>query len=290
MAELVVVTGAGVNLDLADYDGRHPPGALDVFQQYGPTAPWQDPVFEYIEKYWGLSRDDLSREDFDLEECLTLIQLQHREAHGEGRAALKRVELLLVGLLSEFLSLFKPREDEHYRAYEEFARLIWDCEATVITFNYDSLLEGVIEKCSGDKIPLTEWQEYLGDTKDSDEAFLQMEKKWHKPLCYGFQFDYVEIPLELGQTGITRLVPKEEYYTGTRSALRSPPFLKMHGSLDWFRHSGKWSEHASAMWKHRSKKSPVREFFDRILRPRRLVEVTRSPTLVQSLCDIRHLG
>ena len=80
MAETVYVFGTGVNRSVkAAYDLR-PPLATDLFKQalrHKDLGVEQSDelraLFEYVERYWKLSVEELREAPFDLEACFTLI-------------------------------------------------------------------------------------------------------------------------------------------------------------------------------------------------------------------------
>jgi hypothetical protein len=91
LAETVYVFGAGINRSVKDVDNLRPPLATDSFKQalrhssLGVEGSEElRELFEYVERYWKLSIEDLRETPFDLEACYTLIQQQRQEATREG--------------------------------------------------------------------------------------------------------------------------------------------------------------------------------------------------------------
>ena len=110
-------------------------------------------LYEYIEHYWKLDDSKLSETDFDLEECFTLIEQQERDAKTDQDYAdyerLWRIKgqltALLAGLLDR-ISLNQPPDEEGLRT---LAHRVFAEGATVLTFNYDTLLERAMVEESG---------------------------------------------------------------------------------------------------------------------------------------------
>lgn len=152
MGEITYLLGAGINRGVQGPDGLFPPLTHDfsrqalrhpgVSSEY--TIPQIAPLFSFIEKYWHLTQDELKDADFDLEECFTLLELQRRDAerlHDEDTIiSTSRLEWFLTEFLLEFMS-----EMEHWMfnssEFQAFGKRIFREKATVITFNYDCLLE-----------------------------------------------------------------------------------------------------------------------------------------------------
>ena len=262
MAQTVYLLGAGINrsvkgtflrevaIDQHELIELVPPLATDFFQQVSQAslvingqlgADYGEEfrgLFEYIERYWKLSFEDLKHKPFDLESCFTLIQQQKLEAE-RGRDAeeygpLNSIEYQLTALLRNFLLSF----DNDYGELRVLGERILKERAAVLTFNYDTLLESTIES-------------NLGLTEDVPESFEDREKRhaiwdgeapvpddyvgysnhtWSRLLAYGVAFDEVEIDLP----GPGVIVPGERFYAHPANRLYDPPFLKLHGSLNWF--------------------------------------------------------
>ena len=99
-----------------------PPLVTNFFQQALQLPPALDhpsahreqfaALYDYIERYWKLSVEDLRTDDFDLEACFTLIQQQEEAERSGNREGYRRLlvignqlRLLLAHLLSEYLRL-----------------------------------------------------------------------------------------------------------------------------------------------------------------------------------------
>lgn len=243
MAKTVYILGAGINMVVRHATrGIRPPLAMNFFRQLHAglneaELDWlfskNSQLYEYVEHYWQLDHHDLSETGFDLEECFTLLEYHERDAiqrqdlHDRDRLwEIKgQLTILFTGLL-DGISSNQPPDEEGLRP---LARRVLDEEAVVVTFNYDTLLEqAIIEELSG--------------------------RHWDPVLAYSASFDQFE-PSE-GQ-------PFEEFrsFRFPDQAHRAP-FLKLHGSLNWFRVAGggETVEEAPDMFvqRHKQKQTLVR--------------------------------
>lgn len=247
MAEIVYLFGAGINRDFKDSEGLQPPLALDFFQQAlrHPQLGKEfhikalEPLFSYIQHYWKLSVEQLRNELFDLESCYTLIQLQKVDAEKSSNkdifVYLLNVESQLTNLLTEYLSkfdtvLFQPEP------FRFLGQIIYNEKPAVLTFNYDTLLESVIESASGvnPNRPATFVDTAFGRIELSEEEIAFSHCNWNLPLSYGVKFDEVQ----LQRAGNPIIVSKEQFYSNPKNNLYDAPFLKLHGSLNWFTYTG----------------------------------------------------
>ena len=197
------------------------------------------PLFAFIGKYWHLSREALVFSPFDLEECFTFLDLRRHEAIASGDqaaiGAALRLERLLTDLLLDFLS-----ECEHWfhdcKPFRELARVILRKKSAVLTFNYDMLLELAIESETPSRVPemgkLVAGEEQNGVVTDEQMGYSPHE--WNAYAAYGVDFDTIALRIP----GNLRLVDGSRYFTHPRNQLTPPRFLKLHGSLGWFSHSG----------------------------------------------------
>ncbi len=247
MSKTVYVFGAGINRCVQDWHGLRPPLATDFFQQAlkHVRIGEQDyrkqvqPVFDYILHYWKLSTEQLQIMPFDLEECYTLLQLQSDEAkrHGEHD---KHVKLLKINyLLTQMIAMYLDEIESfagNSDTFRALGRILYTEKPAMLTFNYDTLLESVIESASGVKadIPssLTRWPPEKGDVPDNELPYSHFN--WNRPLAYGVQFDEIQ----LQRAGLATLVPGTRFYAHPENHPYQPPLLKLHGSLNWFVYSG----------------------------------------------------
>lgn len=244
MSYAVYVFGAGINRGIRDWHGLSPPLANDFFQQVLRSKKYAsehylsrtENVWRYIDQYWKLSIEELKSKPFNLEECFSLLQLQKWEAQVQGDREhfvnLSLTELQLTSLLTEFLGEFS-----HFGhtsdSFSELGRIILQEEPTVLTFNYDTLLEESIESASGvSDVP----ESFRGEPSDeiSDEELAYSHMKWNRPLAYGIQFDEVQ----LQRAGLPAYVNGDRFYGHPDNDLYDWSILKLHGSLNWFEYSG----------------------------------------------------
>jgi len=247
MGEITYLLGAGINRSVRGPDGLLPPLAHDFFRQalrhplisHKLILELITPLFDFIEKYWHMTQDELKDNDFDLEECFTLLELQRRDAvrskDQDAFVSTSRLEWFLTQLLLDYMS-----EVEHWffnsAEFQAFGKRLFLERATVITFNYDSLLESAIEAASPprlDAIKALSARDPM-DNVISDEDIGYSFREWNPYVAYKVKFDEVE----LLTPGITRMVEGTRYYGHARNQEDLPAFLKMHGSLGWFFHSG----------------------------------------------------
>ena len=275
MADTAYLLGAGVNRSVSTRHGLTPPLALDFFRQafrhpVFSTNNYQgrlSPLLDFIEKFWRLDKTQLLTTDFDLEECYTLLELQRREAHAQDDAErvadATRVQFLLTDFFIEYLSEFEYMR-EVPSAFRDFASVIYTSRATVLTFNYDILLESQLEAVS----PVNDAanraymarEKAIADNRPALRATLQQQglsereirnrlysnddiydehvgfspHLWNQLLAYNVRFDEVA----LLTPGLTHLVPGDTYYANASNSEPHAPFLKLHGSLGWFVRSG----------------------------------------------------
>jgi len=248
MPETVYIFGAGINRGVNDWHGLVPPLATDFFQQAFHSDKYfsehylnkiQD-LTKFIQKFWKLSIEDLKKVPFDLEACFTLIQLQSIEAQQnndkETAILLSKAEYQLTSLLAEFLSEF-----EHFiysdNSFRHLGKILFNEKPTILTFNYDTLLESAIESASGVNPNIPELYKGLPPENDDnilDEELVYSHCNWNRPLAYGEHFDIVQ----LQRAGISTYVKAQNFYRPSANNLYSSSILKLHGSLNWFTFSG----------------------------------------------------
>lgn len=213
------ILGAGINMVVRHRErGIRPPLARNFFRQlhHGLDADELDRLleknsrlYEYIDHYWKLGFRDLAGADFDLEECYTLLEQHYKDAKREKDYSdyfrlweiRGQLSALLAGLLGEISSNRPPGEE----GLRPLARRVLNEGAAVVTFNYDTLLEeAMIEESAG--------------------------RPWDPIPAYSAPFDLFE-----PRDG----APREEFRSA-RFPLQAhaAPFLKPHGSLNWFRIAG----------------------------------------------------
>jgi hypothetical protein len=249
-SDIVYVLGAGLNQPLRHAaTGISPPMIRNFFQMFlkgqeeWQSAGWRDvdPLFDYIHKYWHLSKGELRSRPLDLEEVFTFITLEREEArrrrqHQEARR-LGDLLFILTSMLGYLLGPFEDLgvQDVNAALYmHEFGGRLLQEEPAVITFNYDTILERAIETASGTADPLPYRERVLDDSYTVPEEELGYSRfNWNRALCYGFKFD--EVQLDQGE-----LAPIENgrrFYDHPANNLHQWRILKVHGSLNWSKYA-----------------------------------------------------
>lgn len=249
VAETAYVFGAGINRAPGSKDeGRQKPPLVNDFFQLFLNSPVLDQVkhnpkgaqryqklLEYIERYWKLTEDDLKASPFDLEECFTLLQLQRTE---QPRGSQQYRELLqlesdLTSLMGRYLGKFEE-QFLYANALEELGEKIWQEQSSVLTFNYDLILERAIETAAGDTGHRPSKKMLEAHESIPDDLLDKHTWKWARALGYGVQFDEIQLQRLKKRPG---LVEGKRFYNHQNNVLHNPPLLKLHGSLNWFEHT-----------------------------------------------------
>lgn len=131
------------------------------------------------------------------------------------------MEQILAKVLNKFF-IYCEDSDELMR----FGEQIYLEKPIILTFNYDCILETLIEKASGERAEKLRQQV---NNRDVDLDYSTYN--WNRPLHYGIQFDIVE----LHGTGIGDEVGRSRFYNRPANVLSEWKILKLHGSLNWFR-------------------------------------------------------
>lgn len=263
----VYLLGAGFNQFLEDFDEITPPLAKDFFKKALRKRKFKDEVFlekmgdlfSYIQKFWRYDISELKTNDLDLEEVFTLIQLQiEKYKFQNNKKELKRlvdISFKLEALFSEVLSDFSPvnpRKPEGYLMLIKLGKILLSQQPTIITFNYDTLLEDGMASASGVANPP---QSYIQKSRNSSRKLPASLVKyshanWNPVLAYGFEFDYVSLP----QAGVPQMVKRDDYYGEKLNSLYKMKILKLHGSLNWMEVAAPldnraWSDENHFSWK-----------------------------------------
>lgn len=246
LGEIVYLLGAGVNQAVKDWDGLSPPLLNNFFnialskRKFGNDhySSQMQHVYDYIEEYFKRTKDDLVESSFDLELCFTLLEQQIKRAEREN----KRIELQelvtirfqLISFLAEVLSDFEHFAVTSY-TMRNLGRVIFHEKPTVLTFNYDCLMESVLEITSGvnPNVPKSFRDPSFFEKRElPDELLVYSHCNWNRPLAYGFKFDEIQ----LQQAGISKFATGSRFYSIPQNQLYPKPLLKLHGSLNWFRY------------------------------------------------------
>jgi hypothetical protein len=128
-------------------------------------------VYDYIEKHLKKTLDTLSEGSFDLELCFSLLERQIKEAQVmnniEELRRLVNIHFQLNAFVAEVLSDF-----EHFaynsNTMRNFGKVVFYEQPVLITFNYDCLLESILEITSGVNvsIPTLYRGRVLAETKE----------------------------------------------------------------------------------------------------------------------------
>jgi hypothetical protein len=244
-SDITYLVGAGVNRIIVGPDGRQLPMTRDFFQ-YALNSPAfngehvHEPMkqlLDFIARYWELDEDHLRTRDFDLEECFTQVELRPKEAEAadnpESLVQMTRLEFHLTGMLAECFagaqhSLFWSED------FRSFGRRIFDERAAVLTFNYDTLLEAALEDASP-PVPGATGSLHVRD----DSRGIRIDqtgyspRAWAPELAYKVRFDEVS-----GHSSDRRFVAAADYYVDPEREAQHPPFLKLHGSVNWSAYTG----------------------------------------------------
>jgi len=277
MAGTVYLLGAGTNQVVShDWMGLdvRPPLANNFFQMVlrlnkFRSQEWKiphtlsysqrfAPVYQYISHIWKRNKHDLLIEPFNLEDCYTMIQLQQKEANRkkdyEELERLNQIGFLLSSSLAEYLQEFQ-KTAVGSDIMKEFGEVLYREKPTVLTLNYDAILESAITWASPvnprvyeySRKLMREWAEWAASEKFKEpgtEPDLEKElpddelpysaNEWNLPLAYGIKFDEVEID----RPGWSRYVKGNRFYNHPQNKLYSWRILKLHGSLNWFQYTG----------------------------------------------------
>jgi hypothetical protein len=236
------IVGAGINRGILGPENRQLPLSRDFFQYVLEQPKFANDtrlqlLWDFISRHWHMGQDALRMAEFDLEECFTLVELQREEAllskDGDKLKATSRIEFLLSGLLIE---CFSGVDYWHCfsNQYQALGRRIFEEKAAVLTFNYDTLLEEAIAHASP-ALPdargaiWVRFPERGVDIRDDKYA----PRSWERLIAYKVHFDEVVV-----KPGSAHPELGVEYYARYAAAPPHPPFLKLHGSVDWHYRSG----------------------------------------------------
>jgi hypothetical protein len=208
------------------------------------------PVYKYIKRYWNKEKINLQNEDFNIDECFTLLQLQLEEAQADEQMDEEKVDYLLEVLITltaffmEALNEFKHhlRYSNNSQTFLELGKTLWQQKPTIISFNYDDFIETAIEIASGKNPPhpyLKKFQSQM--TPDEiDDLCTKSEWVWNRALAYGIEFD--NLYLYDGSTGNReKFVSKDRFYKA--NIQYSWSILKLHGSINWYKYINQSPNH-----------------------------------------------
>lgn len=245
LPNVVYLFGAGVNQVVEDWDGLSPPLLSNFFNVALSMRRFRDDyysrqlesVYGYIEKYFRKTKDALAKSPFDLETCFTLLEQQIKRAESENKKEeyqkLIKINFQLISFIAEVLSEFEHFAVTSY-IMRNLGRVIFYEKPVILTFNYDCLMEAVLETISGvnPNVP----KSFIEHTPESeeipDDLLVYSHCNWNRPLAYGFRFDEIQ----LQQAGVSKFVEGSRFYSIPQNQLYKEPLLKLHGSLNWFKY------------------------------------------------------
>ncbi len=247
----IYILGAGFNQIVSDWDGLKPPMSKNFFQTILRSRKYSEEfylskvknVFDYIEKNWGKTKNDLLKQEFNLEDVFTKLQSELRLELQKKRTKKDIVnELFLTNfrlemMLAEFLSEFEIHSvRDKTGLLKEFGKKVLNENAIVITFNYDCILEEAIESASG--VNVNAPNSYLNpegpfqNKEVPEEELPYSHHNWNRPLGYGIKFDEIQ----LQRAGISTFEKGGRFYGHHKNKLYDSRILKLHGSLNWFQY------------------------------------------------------
>jgi hypothetical protein len=248
----VYVLGAGVNQSIRTIDRQpvfSPPLSHNFFKiaRNLPKSRFRDydallsPLYNYIFKYWHKTKSDLEIDDFDLEECFSLIQSQLTQARLEKDNQtvndLLKIQYFLIAFFAEVLSEFH----DYYLVSPTmlgFGKVLYNEQAMIITFNYDLFIEIVIELGSGkNNAELNYLNRFQRDLPEEEQSTIvpNSEWKWNRVLAYGIKFDRVLLH-DGSITFREKFFDKRIFYSSKKNKLYPWSILKLHGSLNWWKY------------------------------------------------------
>lgn len=211
----VYVLGAGAGAAYkGSYIGETSPVAKNFFQKamhvidvhqirdryFGDEALQFNHIFNFIEKLWGVPRDKVQDSDLDMEEVLTLLNIEMEEdIHGRNRLLQAYQEYLLLMALT-FDKILYGEPCPHHQLIATSLRP----GDTVISFNYELLMD------------------YSLHSLNSEEA------RWYIQDGYGIECEYLS-----GKESLTSLDHEENATSPPWAGASDIKLLKLHGSLNW---------------------------------------------------------
>ena len=245
LLNVVYLFGAGVNQVVKYWDGLSPPLLNNFFNIALNMRRFRDDyyskqlesVYGYIEKYFRKTKDELANSLFDLETCFTLLEQQIKRAKTENKTEefqeLVKINFQLISFIAEVLSEFEYFAVTSH-IMRNLGRVIFYEKPVIITFNYDCLMEAVLETISGvNPIVPKSFLEHTPENEEiPDDLLIYSHCNWNRPLAYGFKFDEIQ----LQQAGVSQFVNGSRFYSIPHNQLYKKPLLKLHGSLNWFKY------------------------------------------------------
>lgn len=250
MKRTTFLIGAGFNQEIIDQEGNKPPLANNFFQLFLRSRDYKEnislisdqvsKIFNFIQKYYKLTKDDLANFPFDLEELFTFIQLKTSEALNEHKnpdeyESLNKLFSYLTRILIEYLIPFNKLTPK-IEIYNKIGKKFLDLKPNIITFNYDLILENIIENAAKTNTLLPN-SIFDQDGEFTNEYIKYYYYNWNRNLSYGLKFDFSEITFPESNF----FVEKERYWN--LNDLYNWNILKLHGSINWHYTTDIWIGH-----------------------------------------------
>ena len=243
MGEIVYILGTEINNVIEDWDGLSPPLSKNFFNVALKKREFSDEYFEetvkdvydYIEKNWNITKEDLAVSSFNYEKCLTLLEYQSQQAlQEENENDYKNLMNILLKLKKFFASVFYYFEHFAFasKTMRNLGKVIFYEKPTIITFNSDCILEYILESIWGKNINTPHEYFTFENEEIPDDLLAYSRNDWNKRLGYGFKFDEIQ----LQQAGVNTFVKGSRFYAIKNIELYSNPILKLCGSINWFRY------------------------------------------------------
>src|SRR5262249_27674797 len=183
-------------------------------------------LFEEIERHWGLNRVALVDTPFDIEQCLTFFESQLADhLTPASKTVMLEARKQLLNVLMMYLGRFEFSDTTDMARI--FGYQVMGDGADILTFNYDTVAEQIIESASG-------MTGRLSDRPVRAEDFDISHFRWNRNLAYGVKFSEVALPI----AGAPQDIGGDQYYRHPSNSLYADTrVLKLHGSLNWLRHA-----------------------------------------------------
>lgn len=246
---IVFLLGAGFNQELRDFDNLKPPMANNFFRLITQSSRYRDyyhlhlaNVYDFIQKYWKINEEELARIDFNLEKLFTYLQLEYQnltENHLNSNNINKLAELDPLikvdnSLTNSFVNFLQGFDIHSIQSpiYMDFAKKVMEIKPDFLTFNYDLILEQILQSASGVRPNVPASFNNVQDFEDfhlPDDILRYSHFNYNIPLAYAFKSDIVRIYM----AGVRKYESGERFYSLLE--LYDKKILKLHGSLNWVR-------------------------------------------------------
>ena len=257
-AKLVYLIGAGANRAYADIEGDQPPLIDEVFSsasrlgflKHEGRNGASNELVDFVDSQFHVDERNLTKTRVSVEEVMDHILDSWEKALAQKDA--KEVQLcqLLWSQVTRTIGCVLQRAAFNANwcdSLKALGVLLWAEKPTILTFNYDTILEDAIEKASGPSTLRYRPPVLAPGFGSAVDAKLHGEvvgsethdgiplRVWTPYLNYGWNPDFASGTL-FG--GLRRCSAWSPFAGAVRSAVEGPRMLKLHGSLNWFRFTG----------------------------------------------------